>query len=109
MNRDLRERNFIYRSILHKGSAGPVPAHADRKGRRRPQKMKFTDDELVILMIYAEETRGKTIESIRGMIYRTAIDETELREMGNSAIRKLEQMTDEEYEDMDIYDISDAL
>ena len=33
--------------------------------------MKFTDDELVILMIYAEETRGKTIESIRGMIYRT--------------------------------------
>ena len=60
--------------------------------------MKFTDDELVILMIYAEETRGKTIESIRGMIYRTAIDETELREMGNSAIRKLEQMTDEEYE-----------
>ena len=32
--------------------------------------MKFTDDELVILMIYAEETRGKTIESIRGMIYR---------------------------------------
>ena len=43
------------------------------------------------------------------MIYRTAIDETELREMGNSAIRKLEQMTDEEYEDMDIYDISDAL
>lgn len=71
--------------------------------------MKFTDDELVILMIYAEETRGKTIESIRGMIYRTAIDETELREMGNSAIRKLEQLTDEEYEDMDIYDISDAL
>ena len=71
--------------------------------------MKFTDDELVILMIYAEETRGKTIESIWGMIYRTAIDETELREMGNSAIRKLEQMTDEEYEDMDIYDISDAL
>ena len=73
------------------------------------KQMKFTDDELVILMIYAEETRGKTIESIRGMIYRTAIDETELREMGNSAIRKLEQMTDEEYEDMDIYDISDAL
>ena len=60
--------------------------------------MKFTDDELVILMIYAEETRGKTIESIRGMIYRTAIDETELREMGNSAIRKLEQMTEEQKE-----------
>ena len=73
------------------------------------KQMKFTDDELVILMIYAEETRGKTIESIRGMIYRTAIDETELREMGNSAIRKLEQLTDEEYEDMDIYNISDAL
>ena len=81
MNRDLREVSCIYRNILHMGSAG----------------------------LFRHVHSGEAIESIRGMIYRTAIDETELREMGNSAIRKLEQMTDEEYEDMDIYDISDAL
>lgn len=106
----MREGNCIYRNILHMGDRQACSGtYIQERQKEAAKQMKFTDDELVILMIYAEETRGKTIESIRGMIYRTAIDETELREMGNSAIRKLEQMTDEEYEDMDIYDISDAL
>ena len=55
-------------------------------------KMEFDEDESLILMIYAGETRGETIASLRGMIYKTATDES-----------KLERMTDEEFAAMDIY------
>ena len=66
-------------------------------------KMEFDEDESIILMIYAGETREETIASLRGMIYKTAIDEAELRVLGSSVIGKLERMTDEEFAAMDIY------
>ena len=66
-------------------------------------KMEFDEDESLILMIYAGETRGETIAALRGMIYKTATDEAELRELGNSVIGKLERMTEEEFAAMDIY------
>ena len=66
-------------------------------------KKEFYEDESLILMIYAGETREETIAALRGMIYKTAIDEAELRELGSSVIGKLERMTDEEFAAMDIY------
>ena len=66
-------------------------------------KKEFDEDESLILMIYAGETREETIAALRGMIYKTAIDEAELRELGSSVIGKLERMTDEEFAAMDIY------
>ena len=66
-------------------------------------KMEFDEDESLILMIYAGETREETIAALRGMIYKTATDEAELRELGRSVIGKLERMTDEEFAAMDIY------
>ena len=42
-------------------------------------KMEFDEDESLILMIYAGETREETIAALRGMIYKTATDESELR------------------------------
>ena len=66
-------------------------------------RAEFSDDEKVILMIYAEETREETLAGLRGMVYRTAADEVELRAMGNSVIEKLKRMSDEEFGAMDIY------
>lgn len=66
-------------------------------------KMEFDEDESLILMIYAGETREETLAALRGMIYKTATDEAELRELGNSVIGKLERMTDEEFAAFDIY------
>ena len=66
-------------------------------------KKEFDEDESLILMIYAGETREETIAALRGMIYKTATDEAELRELGSSVIEKLERMTDEEFAAMDIY------
>ena len=66
-------------------------------------KMEFDEDESLILMIYAGESREETIAALRGMIYKTATDEAELRELGSSVIGKLERMTDEEFAAMDIY------
>ena len=66
-------------------------------------KIEFDEDESIILMIYAGETREETIAALRGMIYRTATDEAELRELGSSVIEKLDRMTDEEFAALDIY------
>ena len=66
-------------------------------------KMEFDEDESLILMIYAGETREEAIAALRGMIYKTLADEAELRELGSSVIGKLERMTDEEFAAMDIY------
>ena len=66
-------------------------------------KIEFDEDESIILMIYAGETREETIAALRGMIYRTATDEAELRELGSSVIEKLDRMTDEEFSTLDIY------
>ena len=66
-------------------------------------KIEFDEDESIILMIYAGETREETIAALRGMIYRTATDEAELRELGSSVIEKLDRMTDEEFATLDIY------
>ncbi len=66
-------------------------------------KIEFDEDESLILMIYAGETREETIAALRGMIYKTATDEAELRELGSCVMVKLERMTDEEFAVMEIY------
>ena len=62
---------------------------------------KLTNDEMNILCIYQMGTRKQTIKSIKQMRRYLERDEAELKEMSGSLIEKLEQMSDEEFDEMD--------
>lgn len=64
----------------------------------------FTQDELTLMSIYNDTgTRQGLIASLTAMRGELAEDETELRDMTDSAIRKLNAVSDAEYADLDLY------
>lgn len=64
----------------------------------------FTQDELTLMSIYNEAgTRQGLIASLAAMRGELAEDETELRAMTDSAIRKLNAISDAEYAALDLY------
>lgn len=64
----------------------------------------FTQDELTLMSIYNDTgTRQGLIASLTAMRGELAEDETELRDMTDSAIRKLGAISDQEYEALDLY------
>lgn len=64
---------------------------------------KFTKDEQMMVLIYYQGDRLKTISALRSMRLGTGADEVELRGYTDSAIEKLEKMTDREFEEMDFF------
>lgn len=65
--------------------------------------MEFTKDELTLISIYNNAIRGGTIVSLKEMMKYLSVDETELYDLTCSAIEKLEKITDEEYEALDLF------
>ena len=65
--------------------------------------MKFTKDELTLISIYDSAVRKGTIVTLKDMMKYLSVDETELNDLTNSAIEKLEKITDEEYEALDLF------
>lgn len=65
--------------------------------------MKFTKDELTLISIYDSAVRKGTIVTLKDMMKYLSVDETELYDLTNSAIEKLEKITDEEYEALDLF------
>lgn len=64
----------------------------------------FTQDELTLMSIYNETgTRLGLIASLTAMRGELDEDETELRTMTDSAIRKLNAISDAEYAALDLY------
>ena len=63
--------------------------------------MNLTHDEMNLLCIYQTNTRRETINAIMYMQQYLEPDETELAEMSNSLLAKLEQMSDEEFDDLE--------
>ena len=63
--------------------------------------MTLTHDEMNLLCIYQTNTRRKTINAITYMQQYLEPDETELAEMSYSLLAKLEQMSDEEFDEME--------
>ncbi len=59
--------------------------------------MNFTNDELWLIYIYEAETRRGTVNELKMMRKDLADDETELRELTDSVLKKLRHMTDKEY------------
>ena len=72
------------------------------KGKRGKKKSVFSTDERMMVLIYYDEDRRRTIAALKTMRNGTGSDEVELRKYTDSAIRKLEKMTDREFEELEI-------
>ena len=65
--------------------------------------MNFTNDELNLMCIYDTGTRIGLIEALTTMREQLEEDETELIQMTDSAIRKLNAMSDADYETLELF------
>ena len=64
--------------------------------------MDFTKDELSLIGIYNAGSRKETITALIEMRQYLEDDEADLREMTDSAVKKLEKITDKQYELLDL-------
>lgn len=65
--------------------------------------MKITFEEQQLMSLYNTGTRAGLISALKEMRGYLAADETELRELTDSAIAKLCRMSDAEYEALDLF------
>ena len=65
--------------------------------------MDFTKDELSLISIYNTGDRKGTIEEITEMQTYLEDDEAELAELTVSVLRKLDSISDDEFESLDLY------
>lgn len=65
--------------------------------------MSFTNDEINLLCIYNTGTREGTLDALVAMREYLEPDEAELRDMTDSVVEKLEQMSDADFEALDLY------
>ena len=61
----------------------------------------LTHDEMNLLCIYQKNTRIGTMDAITVMKQYLEQDETELAEMSDSLLTKLENMTNEEFDELE--------
>lgn len=64
--------------------------------------MNITYEEQQLMSLYNTGTRQGLIDALTEMRGYLAADETELRELTNSAISKLNRMTDAGYDELDL-------
>lgn len=65
--------------------------------------MNITYEEQQLMSLYNTGTRQGLIDALTEMRGYLAADETELRELTDSAISKLNRMTDAEYDALDLF------
>ncbi len=65
--------------------------------------MDFTKDELSLISIYNTGDRESTMEEIENIRTYLEDDEAELADLTASVLRKLEGISDEEYDSLDLY------
>ena len=65
--------------------------------------MNFTNDELNLMCIYDTGSRAGLIEALTDMRGQLEDDETELMQMTDSALRKLNAMSDADYEALELF------
>ena len=63
----------------------------------------FTNDEMNLMCIYNTGTRAGLMDALAAMREYLEQDETELRELTDSALEKLERITDEEYAKLELF------
>ena len=65
--------------------------------------MNFTNDEMNLMCIYNTGTREGTLDALAAMREYLTPEDTELRDMTDSVMEKLEQMSDADFEALDLY------
>ena len=65
--------------------------------------MNFSNDEINLMCIYNTGTREGTLEELSTMRGYLEPSETELRELTDAVIDKLERMSDGEFEELDLF------
>ncbi|MGI6700826.1 MAG: transposon-transfer assisting family protein [Christensenellales bacterium] len=65
--------------------------------------MDFTKDELSLISIYNTGDREGTVEEISEMRTYLEDDEAELADLTASVLRKLDSISDDEFESLDLY------
>ena len=71
-------------------------------------KIEFNEDEMLILGIYEEESRGECIEAMKETLD-DLTDDPEMLSLVQGTIKKLSQLTDEEYLQIDFSDYDDKI
>ena len=65
--------------------------------------MSFTNDEMNLMCIYNTGTREGTLNALTAMREYLTAEETELRDMTDSAVEKLGKMSAAEFAALDLY------
>ena len=63
----------------------------------------FTFEEMNLMCIYNTGSRMGLIESLNEMRGELSVEETELMELTDSTLRKLQAMTDDEFAELELY------
>ena len=63
----------------------------------------FTFEEMNLMCIYNTGNRAGLIESLNEMRGELSAEETELMELTDSTLRKLQAMTDDEFAELELY------
>ncbi|MBT9793639.1 hypothetical protein GPL02_12010 [Clostridium sp. MCC334] len=63
----------------------------------------FTFEEMNLMCIYNTGSRAGLIESLNEMRGELLAEETELMELTDSTLRKLQAMTDDEFAELELY------
>ena len=63
----------------------------------------FTFEEMNLICIYNTGSRTGLIDSLREMRGELSAEETELMELTDSTLRKLQAMTDDEFAELELY------
>lgn len=65
--------------------------------------MNFTNDEMNLMCIYNTGTKDSLMDALTAMREYLEEDEAELRDMTDAVLEKLEAISDEEYENVELY------
>ena len=63
----------------------------------------FTFEEINLMCVYNTGSRMGLIESLNEMRGELSVEETELMELTDSTLRKLQAMTDDEFAELELY------
>ena len=88
-----KDENVYSRCILHHY----ISNHRD------VDALNFTFEEMNLMCIYNTGSRTGLIDSLREMRGELSPEETELRELTDSALCKLQTMTDDEFAELELY------
>lgn len=97
------EKASVLDQLKEKQEAVPPAAASQVLRRKRSYKCVLTDDEWVLMMLYSPGTRTGLIEELQKMQKSLTGRDRNLRRWTASLLAKLAEMTDAEYEALDLY------